>query len=156
MLQLLETGPVLYGFADDTERLLFRKVTAVKGIGAKTALSLLRSLRVGDFVTAIEKSDVSLLSNVPGIGKKTAERLCFELKGKLDEFLFLPGEETKGGARAPCDISSVVLEALLGLGFTRSEATVGLNRASLRLKDGVADEGLWLQEALRELKKKLR
>lgn len=154
VLQLPETGPILFGFADSRERLLFRKLTSVKGIGGKIALSLLRSLTMGEFVGALQRGDTALLSSVPGVGKKTAERLCFELKGKLIGFESVSGGSDALPREVPFpDVVSVVLEALLGLGFGRTEASVALNRASLRLKEGEVTEGLLLQEGLRELRK---
>lgn len=154
VLQLPETGPILFGFADGRERQLFRTLLSVKGIGGKIALSLLRSLAMEDFVRALQSGDVALLSRVPGVGKKTAERLCFELKGKLADFEDVSGEEGARCREAPYpDVVSVVLEALLGLGFGRSEASVALNRASLRIEAEKMTESLLLQESLRELRK---
>lgn len=154
VLQLPETGPILFGFADGRERQFFRTLLSVKGIGGKIALSLLRSSTIEDLVRALQRGDVPLLSRIPGVGKKTAERLCFELKGKLAAFEDSAGGEGAHRREVPYpDVVSVVLEALLGLGFGRSEAAVALNRASLRLENGTMTESLLLQESLRELRK---
>jgi Holliday junction DNA helicase RuvA len=154
VLHLPETGPVLFGFADGKERLLFRKITGTKGIGGKIALSLLRALPLSELVQSIRRGDIDRLSQVPGVGKKTAERLCFELKNKLDEFVEIKEESSLAQANST-DVTSAVLEALLGLGFSRSEAVVSLNRAALNLSGNGADleEGRMLQAALRELQK---
>lgn len=154
VLHLPETGPVLFGFADGKERLLFRKITGTKGIGGKIALSLLRALPLSELVQSIRRGDIDRLSQVPGVGKKTAERLCFELKNKLDEFVEIKEESSLTQANS-IDVTSAVLEALLGLGFSRSEAVVSLNRAALNLNGNGTDleEGRLLQAALRELQK---
>ncbi|MBL3572215.1 MAG: Holliday junction branch migration protein RuvA [Synergistaceae bacterium] len=154
VLHLPETGPVLFGFADGKERLLFRKITGTKGIGGKIALSLLRVLPLSELVQSIRQGDISRLSQVPGVGKKTAERLCFELKNKLDEFVETEEESSLAQANS-IDVTSAVLEALLGLGFSRSEAVVSLSRAALNMSGSGTDleEGRLLQAALRELQK---
>jgi Holliday junction DNA helicase RuvA len=154
VLHLPETGPVLFGFADGKERLLFRKMTGTKGIGGKIALSLLRVLPLSELVQSIRQGDISRLSQVPGVGKKTAERLCFELKNKLDEFVETEEESSLAQANS-IDVTSAVLEALLGLGFSRSEAVVSLSRAALNMSGSGTDleEGRLLQAALRELQK---
>ena len=108
-----EDAHVLYGFATLEERAAFRKLIRISGVGARTALSVLSGLSVSDLAQAVTLQDTARLTKVPGIGKKTAERLLLELKGKLSDTL---PAEAKSGA------GSDVLNALLGLGYSEKEA----------------------------------
>ena len=78
-----EDGHFLYGFTTDAERFAFRQLLKVSGIGARTALSVLSGLSVGDLAQAVARQEIGRLVKIPGIGKKTAERLLLELRGKL-------------------------------------------------------------------------
>ncbi len=135
-LQYREDNIALYGFASESELGLFKSLMSVSGVGPKSALSILSTLNPDQLTLAILSSDKDVLTSVPGIGKKTAERLIFELKGKLEAAgavaLSLPGDETNAEAVA----------ALTGLGYTVSEATKAL--ASLP-----ADKSLSLEEKVR-------
>ena len=112
-LVVREDAHVLYGFATLEERAVFRKLIRISGVGARTALSVLSGLSVADLAQAVTLQDTGRLTKVPGIGKKTAERLLLELKGKLSDTL--PAEAKSGGG-------SDVLNALLGLGYSEKEA----------------------------------
>ena len=74
----------LYGFLSKKEKMLFKKMTSISGIGGKTALCFISAFSIDEFIQAVEKSDVLKLSSVPGIGKKTAQRIILELTGKID------------------------------------------------------------------------
>lgn len=78
-----EDAHLLFGFADKTERTTFRQLVKVSGIGAKTALGILSTMTADELATAIAQEDIKRLSSAPGIGKKTAERMILELRGKL-------------------------------------------------------------------------
>src|SRR5512140_3672620 len=82
-LVVREDAHLLYGFGSDAERRAFRQLLKISGIGARTALSLLSGMSVADLVQAVAAQEAGRLTRVPGIGKKTAERLLLELKGKL-------------------------------------------------------------------------
>ena len=112
-LVVREDAHVLYGFATLEERTVFRQLIRISGVGARTALSVLSGLSVGDLAQAVALQDAQTLTKVPGIGKKTAERLLLELKGKLADAK--PGEPGAAGA-------SDILNALLGLGYSEKEA----------------------------------
>ena len=112
-LVVREDAHVLYGFATLEERSAFRKLIRISGVGARTALSVLSGLSVADLAQAVTLQDTARLTKVPGIGKKTAERLLLELKGKLSDAL---PAETKAGS------GNDVLNALLGLGYSEKEA----------------------------------
>jgi Holliday junction DNA helicase RuvA len=115
-LVVREDAHVLYGFATLEERTAFRQLIRISGIGARTALSVLSGLSVGDLATAVAMQDATRLTKVPGIGKKTAERLLLELKGKIAETMARPAAEG----------SSDVLNALLGLGYSEKEALIAV------------------------------
>jgi len=109
-LVVREDAHVLYGFGTLEERAVFRQLIKISGIGARTALSVLSGLSVGDLAQAVALQDAQTLTKIPGIGKKTAERLLLELKGKLaDAKPSLPG-------------SGDILNALIGLGYSEKEA----------------------------------
>jgi Holliday junction DNA helicase RuvA len=115
-LVVREDAHVLYGFATLEERAAFRQLIRISGVGARTALAVLSGLSVADLAEAVAVQDGSRLVKVPGIGKKTAERLLLELKGKLAETA--PG--------MPQERPSDVLNALLGLGYSEKEASAAV------------------------------
>ena len=125
-----EDAQLLYGFATAQERQTFRELIKVSGIGPRMALSLLSGMTIEDLVQAIALQEVGRLVKVPGIGKKTAERLLLELKGKR-------GDAVVGTAAAQVknDAQSDILQALLALGYSDKEAAA-------RLKALPADVGV--------------
>ena len=133
-LHVKEDGMALYGFADLEEKGLFLKLIEVSGIGPKGAISLLSGMKLSDLLVAIASGDINALSKVKGLGKKTAERICLELKDKVGV--------------APMfqqDISSVqrsvledAVEALLSLGMNKQEAN-SLASSVIKENDSVED-----------------
>jgi len=111
-LVVREDAHALYGFVTLEERSAFRQLIRFSGIGARTALAVLSGLSVGELTQAIALQDVGRLTKIPGIGKKTAERLLLELKGKLGAL----------GAVGGAEKGSDVLNALLALGYSEKEA----------------------------------
>jgi holliday junction DNA helicase RuvA len=111
-LVVREDAHVLYGFATLEERSAFRKLIRISGVGARTALSVLSGLSVADLAQAVTLQDTARLTKVPGIGKKTAERLLLELKGKISDV----------EARPASGSANDVLNALVGLGYSEKEA----------------------------------
>jgi Holliday junction DNA helicase RuvA len=114
-LAVREDAHVLYGFGSVEERTVFRRLIRISGVGARTALALLSGLSVADLSLAVAAQDTARLTKVPGIGKKTAERLLLELKGKLAEPL-------SGVAGAPAGGEADILNALIALGYSEREA----------------------------------
>ncbi len=110
-LAVKEDAHTLYGFATLEERAAFRQLIRISGVGARTALSVLSGLSVADLAEAVTLQDAARLVKVPGIGKKTAERLLLELKGRIAE-----------GARPQASGASDVVHALVGLGYSEKEA----------------------------------
>ena len=109
-LSIKEDSHALYGFATLEERAAFRQLIRISGVGARTALAVLSGLSVGELAQAVVLQEAQMLTKVPGIGKKTAERLLLELKGKLAD------------AKPAITGSGDILNALLGLGYSEKEA----------------------------------
>ena len=143
-LVVREDAHVLYGFATEDERATFRQLIRISGIGARTALSLLSGLSVAELRQAVTMQETGRLAKVPGIGKKTAERLLLELKGKIAEPL--PGAGT--ASKAPPPATSDILNALLALGYSEREALPAVKQ--LPADTGVS-EGI--RQALKALAK---
>jgi len=128
-----EDGHFLYGFLGEAERFAFRQLLKVSGIGARTALSVLSGLSVNDLAAAVAQQELGRLVKIPGIGKKTAERLLLELKGKLAQVGGVTLSVAADDARA--DISN----ALLALGYNEKEAAAALKQlpADVGTSDGI-------------------
>jgi Holliday junction DNA helicase RuvA len=128
-----EDSVALYGFLHEAERALFRNLQKVSGIGAKIALSVLSGVSTNDFARLVQAGDVVALTKIPGIGKKTAERMVVELRDRVDGLaVSLPGAVGKG-AGAPLDPAGEATVALQQLGYKPAEVT--------RLVQKVAAEG---------------
>lgn len=126
-----EDAHTLYGFDSLAQRALFLQLIGVTGIGPKVALSLLSSLSDADLRQAVAAGDVARLSKVPGIGKKTAERLILEMKGKLD---------LRGVATSPVSSrDSDVLDVLQGLGYSAAEANAAVSAIPADASDNLDD-----------------
>ena len=148
-LAIREDGHFLYGFATADERAAFRQLLKVSGIGARTALAVLSGLSVTDLAQAVALQESGRLVKVPGIGKKTAERLLLELRDKLGKALTGVGAmPLPGTAALPPDSRSDILNALLALGYNEKEALSAMK--GLPEDAGVADG---IRHALRLLSK---
>ncbi|QWD85139.1 Holliday junction branch migration protein RuvA [Polynucleobacter asymbioticus] len=121
--QVREDAQQLFGFATETEREAFRQLIKISGVGSRTALAVLSGMSVNELAQAITMQEAGRLTQVPGIGKKTAERLCLELKGKL-----APDLGIVGGKPQAIEASSEVLQALLALGYSEKEAHLALKQ----------------------------
>ena len=136
-----EDAQLLYGFGTTQERELFRELIKISGIGARTALAILSGMSVNDLAQAVTLQEVGRLTRIPGIGKKTAERLLLELKGKLGaELGTAPGTEGES--------SNDVLSALLALGYSEKEALLAIKQVPTgsSVSDGI-------RQALKSLSK---
>lgn len=128
-----EDAHLLFGFGNANERAVFRQLIKISGVGARTALSILSGMTVADLAQAVTLQEAGRLVKVPGIGKKTAERLLLELKGKL-------GADIGVAASAPRDDTQAdVLNALLALGYSDKEALAALKNmpAGASVSDGI-------------------
>jgi holliday junction DNA helicase RuvA len=132
-LVVREDAHLLYGFLTAPERGAFRQLLRVSGVGPKVALSVLSGLSVDDLAAAVAREDAARLTKVPGIGKKTAERLVLELRDKLPQAL-----TTVARADAPAAGGDVV-SALLALGYNEREAQAAVKQlpAGLQLPDAI-------------------
>ncbi len=133
-LVVREDAHLLYGFGSDNERRAFRQLLKITGVGARTALSVLSGLSVAELAQAVTMQEAGRLTKIPGIGKKTAERLLLELKDKLGADL----TSAVGVYRAP-PASSDVLHALLSLGYSDKEAVAAVKKLpeGLTVGDGI-------------------
>lgn len=118
-----EDGQFLFGFLSETERFAFRQLLKISGIGARMALAVLSGLSVSDLAAAVAAQESGRLVKIPGIGKKTAERLLLELKGKLAHVV--PVAAT---ALTPGNSQSDIQNALLALGYNERETAAALKQ----------------------------
>jgi len=129
-----EDAQLLFGFGTNQERLMFRQLLKVNGIGAKSALAILSGLSIDELIQAVSLQEAGLLTRVPGIGKKTAERLLLELKDKftLDSALSIKGSGITS-------ISQDVLNALIALGYNERESLNAVKSldVNLTVNDGI-------------------
>ncbi len=127
-----EDAQLLYGFGTDQERELFRQLIKISGVGARTALGILSGMSVNDLAQAVTLQEAGRLTKVPGIGKKTAERLLLELKGKL-------GADLGSAPGVAHDSNTDVLNALLALGYSDKEAALAIKQvpAGSSVSDGI-------------------
>ena len=129
-----EDAQLLFGFGTNQERLMFRQLLKVNGIGAKSALAILSGLSIDELIQAVSLQEARLLTRVPGIGKKTAERLLLELKDKftLDSALSIKGSGITS-------ISQDVLNALIALGYNERESLNAVKSLDINLtvNDGI-------------------
>jgi Holliday junction DNA helicase RuvA len=116
-----EDGHFLYGFLSDSERTAFRQLIKISGVGARMALAVLSGLNVDELAAAIARQDVACFTRIPGIGKKTAERLLLELKGKLDLVAGNAGTFVTGQPMASDPLQDTI-DALVALGYNAREA----------------------------------
>ena len=142
-LVVREDAHLLYGFGTDNERRAFRQLLKITGVGARIALSVLSGLSVAELAQAVTLQETGRLTRIPGVGKKTAERLLLELKDKLGADL----TTAVGVHRAP-PASSDILHALLALGYSDKEAVAAVKH----LPDGLS-VGDGIRQALKLLAK---
>ena len=116
-----EDAQILYGFGSASEREAFRLLIKISGVGPRTALSVLSGMSVADLAQAVSAQESGRIVKVPGIGKKTAERLLLELKGKLGADLPLPGATHAVGESA-----NDIQQALIALGYNEKDAAAAL------------------------------
>ena len=133
-LAIREDAHVLYGFGSLDERALFRQLIRISGVGARTALALLSGLSVNDMSQAVALQDASRLTSIPGIGKKTAERLLLELKGKLET-----GALSAISSSVQNDAMADIQNALLALGYSEKETILAIKQVpnDCSVSDGI-------------------
>jgi Holliday junction DNA helicase RuvA len=129
-----EDAQILYGFGNAAEREAFRQLIKISGVGPRTALSVLSGMSVADLAQAVSAQDSGRIIKVPGIGKKTAERLLLELKGKLGADLALPG-----AGPVQSDVQGDIQQALMALGYSEKDAAAALKAlpADVGVSEGI-------------------
>jgi Holliday junction DNA helicase RuvA len=133
-LAVREDAHSLYGFLSDDERAAFRQLLKISGIGARTALAVLSGLSVGELAQAVAMQEAGRLVKIPGIGKKTAERLLLELKDKVPK-----AKLAAAASAAATDAGADVLNALLALGYSEREALAATKQlpTDIAVADGI-------------------
>lgn len=143
-LLVREDAQTLYGFATDAERLLFRTVLKISGVGAKIGLAILSAMSVADFERCVEYEDSAALVKIPGVGKKTADRLIIEMRDRIGRAPVEPGQRPVSVAASP---RSEAVDALMALGYKSTEVNkliAGLDT------DGQSAEDI-IRQALRQV-----
>lgn len=143
-LVVREDAQLLYAFADKRDRHLFRELIRLNGVGPKLALALMSGLEIDELIHAVQAQDIHVLTRVPGVGKKTAERLLVELKGKFTAWENAPGVAAplSAGQAQPAASQTVdAVSALIALGYKPQEAS--------RAVHAIKEEGLSSEELIR-------
>lgn len=135
----------LFGFATPLEQLLFERLIAVSGIGPKLALAVLSGIESGELVTAVRHNDVARLTRIPGVGRKTAERLTIELRDRLPDTAVAPSDAVDAGGGLRDD----VLSALMNLGYQRHAVEKSVDKVLRASAEPVFEPVL--RDVLREL-----
>lgn len=143
-LVVREDAHLLYGFGSEVERVTFRQLLKISGVGPKVALAVLSGMSVNDLAEAVATQEAGRLTKVPGIGKKTAERLLLELKDKLKVDVRI----AVGGGDAAPSSSADILNALISLGYNEKEALFAIKGLP---KDVAVSDGI--RQALKLLSK---
>jgi Holliday junction DNA helicase RuvA len=144
-LVVREDALTLYGFLEDGDRALFELVQTVSGIGPKVALSIVSALSPSQLAIAISQEDISAIEKVPGIGRKGAQRLILELKGKLTDF----GTSSKSDRHQPVWREQLT-SALVSLGFNAKDSDAAISQVVARLsEDGIDAQALELSDLLK-------
>ena len=141
-----EDALLLYGFATRLEQELFERLISVSGIGPKVGLAVLSGIETNELIKAIQRSDLARLTAIPGVGKKTSERIVLELKDRLP--LAAHTQPADGASVEPSDLKDDVLSALVNLGYQRTLAEKAVDAANKR---DAGDFEQTLRQALREL-----
>jgi len=140
-LVVREDAHLLYGFVREAQRRLFRELLKVNGVGPRVALAVLSGLSDEELCRCVAEEDIARLTKVPGIGRKTAERLVIEMRDKLPKDIPLPAS-TAAGPAAPGDPVSEAVSALVALGYKPNEASRAVRSASTK--------GLSAEEIIRQ------
>mgnify|MGYP001169529749 FL=1 len=132
-----EDAQLLYGFSSKEERSLFRAYIRINGVGPRLGLALLSSLSMNDLSHIVDQNDVGLLQKVPGVGKKTAERLLVELKNQLGDLLKLQSYQghAQDKVAGSASLAREAGEALIALGYKQQESNEAVTRALTEVSD---------------------
>lgn len=148
-----EDGHFLYGFSDRQERALFSKLLKVNGVGPKVALSILSKIEASEFIACVEQQNIAALQSVPGIGKKTAERLVIEMRDRLDDLISTETSnnmDTKSSIGILRNHQQDAISALIALGYKNQEAS----RAVSKVKTNNLSVEMLIRTALQVIDKR--
>jgi Holliday junction DNA helicase RuvA len=148
-LHVREDALQLYGFLTELEQHLFARLIAISGIGPKLAIVVLSGMETRDLVTAVQRADVARLTGIPGIGKKTAERIVLELKDRLSEIAIPATAGPTSAAGGADQLRADLLSALLNLGYHRNQAERAIDKTLSPTSDATLEHAV--RAALREL-----
>jgi Holliday junction DNA helicase RuvA len=139
----------LYGFTKLSERSLFRNLIKVNGVGPKMALAILSGMSANDFAVCVHNNDTAALVKLPGVGKKTAERLLIEMRDKIGDIDTSGGDTgSSNGLSAQSDLSQEAESALIALGYKPADAAKIINRVA---DESVTDAGQLIRLALKSM-----
>jgi len=138
----------LYGFLTDLERQLFERLIGISGIGPKLAVAVLSGVESRELVMAVQRGDVARLTSIPGVGKKTAERIVLELRDRLSQ-LVMPVAEAAPAAAAGDRLRGDLVSALQNLGYHRAQADKAVESTLSSMPDATFEHAL--RQVLREL-----
>jgi len=144
-LSIRDDAHVLYGFAAESDRALFRTLLKISGVGGKMALAILSGMTAEEFSLAVQAGDTAALTRLPGVGKKTAERLIVEMRDRLEKIDLSPSDRAptaQGDTAKPHSPLDDALSALEALGYKPADA--------LRMTKAVDCEGLGTEEIIRQ------
>ena len=139
----------LYGFLTDLERQLFERLIAVSGIGPRLAIAVLSGMDPRDLLTAVQRGDVARLTGIPGVGKKTAERIVLELRDRLAQIALPQAAGASTALAGPERVRADLLSALQNLGYHRPQADKAVESVLKSTPDATFEQAL--KAALREL-----
>lgn len=147
-----EDAQLLYGFVDENDRILFRQLIKVSGVGPKLALTILSGMDANSFARCVQRNDIAALVALPGVGKKTAERLLVEMRDKLQDWLARAGDEDVAATAAEpvVDIVADAEGALIALGYKPSEASRMVSAVN---DDDAVDSEALIRRALKSVVK---
>lgn len=150
-----EDAQLLYGFYTQEERMMFRSLIKVSGVGPKMALAILSGMAVDEFVRTVRSNDIAALTRMPGVGKKTAERLVVEMKDKLKDWSDSSVSAVAGAASAPVELSDHKISheaetALIALGYKPAEAARIIAK-TLKANESIASSQELIRLSLRSV-----
>lgn len=140
-LTVREDAHILYGFAREADRTLFRALLKVTGVGGKMALGVLSGMTADEFARAVHAGDIAALTHLPGVGKKTAERLVVEMRDKVDSVAAAPGAPAAAVVQPASGADQDAVSALIALGYKPPEAS--------RMVSKVYAEGMSTEDVIR-------
>lgn len=146
-LVVREDAQMLFGFTSTSMRYVFRDLIKISGVGPKVALMVLSSISIEDLRSAVDLQDTTLVMQVKGIGKRVAEKMLIELKGKVDKWPIVSTVKSRVNLSGRSGMHADAMEALLGLGYPKKQA----EKALAAVQDDASDLTEWVRLALKQM-----